>query len=352
MSEDGRVMATRSGNNNVIQCYEWLDLSWQPRGAAWSTPAFSLFDAINTQQTIALSLNGNVLAFGDLFERTVRVFDWQEAGSIWEARPVVQLEQIQDADTSFSFTLALSSTGNTMAVGVPQGIGKAQVLEWDGWGKAWTNIKTWYGISGRRTGSAVALSSDGRTVAIGAVENAISTLVPGMVRVYRRESATDNFVDDSWTQVGQTLVGVRDEDRFGYMLALNGDGQRITVGAPGHDAHNDILNAGRVVVYEWNSISDLWNRIGQVRMGTEANENLGTIMSLSESGDVLATSGVDNGVQIHRYDDTRRRWSWWGLDWDVSAISVSAVALAGNGRVVSVAGTEGGTIDIYQAVGW
>lgn len=363
LSFDGRVIAARNGNS--VQCYEWRSQSWQPRGS-WLIPNPSAFEDVNNQQTMVLSTNGTVLAFGDWTDRTVLVFDWNEAGGTWESRPVVQLEEVKDTDMSFSYTLALSSNGSTLAVGIPQGLGKAELFEWNAWGQTWTRIKTWQGRSGRRTGSSVALSSDGRTIAIGAVENAISTLVPGMVRVYRREREVENngADADNWIQVGQTLVGLRHEDRFGYMLALSDTGQRVAVGSPGHDVDSDKENAGQVGVYEWDAKAQLWNHVGQDVMSTAVDrvgqdimtaamdQRLGTIVSISASGNVLLTSGVDTGVQIHRFDVDVQRWILWSLRGEAATVPVSTSAVAGNGRVIAVAGKEGNTVDTYQAVGW
>ena len=71
-------------------------------------------------------------------------------------------------------------------------------------------------------GYSVSLSSDGSIVAIGAYLNGDSA--QGQVRVYENTNGT-------WKQVGSDIDGVNHLDRFGNSVSLSSDGKTIAIGA-------------------------------------------------------------------------------------------------------------------------
>ena len=81
-----------------------------------------------------------------------------------------------------------------------------------------------------RSGSAVSLSTNGQTVAIGATQGA------GYVRIY-------SWAASSWVQRGADIHGEAG-DGVGSAVSLSGDGQIVAIGAGGQNA-----NTGRVRVY-------------------------------------------------------------------------------------------------------
>ena len=89
-------------------------------------------------------------------------------------------------------------------------------------------------------GSAVALSSDGSRVAIGAYLNDGNGTNAGQVRIY-------DYNGSSWTQVGVDIDGEAAEDRFGFSVALSRDGSRVANGAVWNDGTGN--NAGHVRIF-------------------------------------------------------------------------------------------------------
>ena len=89
-------------------------------------------------------------------------------------------------------------------------------------------------------GSAVALSSDGSRVAIGAYLNDGIGDKAGQVRIY-------DYNGSSWTQVGVDIDGEAAEDRFGFSVALSRDGSRVANGAVWNDGNGS--NAGHVRIF-------------------------------------------------------------------------------------------------------
>ena len=94
--------------------------------------------------------------------------------------------------------------------------------------------------AGDFSGWSVSLSSDGSTVAIGALNNDGNGNVAGHVRIYEYSSG-------SWTQLGADIDGEASDDRSGTVVSLSSDGTRVAIGAPFNDGNGNA--AGHVRVY-------------------------------------------------------------------------------------------------------
>lgn len=89
------------------------------------------------------------------------------------------------------------------------------------------------------------MSLDGNRVAIGAPyadEPPFSNT--GEAKVYEYYKDTNDNV--KWIQIGSTLVGTKTNQAFGYVVAISGNGQSLTVGSP---ESLDVNGAGRVNMY-------------------------------------------------------------------------------------------------------
>tara|TARA_B110000459_G_C16618207_1_gene500086 strand:- start:761 stop:4390 length:3630 start_codon:yes stop_codon:yes gene_type:complete len=92
--------------------------------------------------------------------------------------------------------------------------------------------------NGSQAGRAVACNHDGTRIAIGGYLYSSST---GRVRVY-------DWVDGSWTLVGNVITGQATNDQFGAYVALSGNGEYLAVCAP-REHSNGIVDSGSVRVY-------------------------------------------------------------------------------------------------------
>ncbi|WP_310558905.1 T9SS type A sorting domain-containing protein, partial [Flavobacterium sp.] len=91
-----------------------------------------------------------------------------------------------------------------------------------------------------RSGFGVSLSSDGTTVAIGAMQNSGSGLYAGSVRIYKNLSGV-------WTKIGAVIDGEAPYDFSGLGVSLSGDGTTVAIGAEFNDGNGE--TAGSVRVY-------------------------------------------------------------------------------------------------------
>ena len=77
-------------------------------------------------------------------------------------------------------------------------------------------------------GTSVSLSSDGKTLAIGANQYFING-GSGYVQVYHLVGSDDSL---SWIQVGKDIYGANADDEAGSSVALSSDGNVVAVGSP------------------------------------------------------------------------------------------------------------------------
>ena len=209
-------------------------------------------------------------------------------GSAWKPKSIATLKASNSTkDDQFGFTVALSGDGNTMAVSstaedsAAKGINGNQadhsalnagaVYVFIRNGGAWVQqayVKASNAKKGDQFGSALALSNDGNTMAVGAVGEPSSATgidgdqadasMPGAgaVYVFTRTGAT-------WSQqayVKASNTGEKtDGDQFGYSVAISSDGNTLATGAisersaatgiNGNQADKSADGAGAVYVY-------------------------------------------------------------------------------------------------------
>ena len=158
----------------------------------------------------------------------------------------------------------------------------------------------------------------------------------------------------TWTPLGQPLQGENADDRFGVALAITADGKRVAVGAYTSDGPNDSLfNAGHVRVYDYNDRNETWNPVGKALYGVNATNQFGRSVALSADGSILAAggsgndgNGTDSGaVRIY----TIERDDWVQIGQDIYGLAAGdwlgrSVALSENGTIVA-AGADGGMMN-------
>ncbi|MCZ7678216.1 MAG: FG-GAP repeat protein [Sandaracinaceae bacterium] len=302
-----------------------------------------------------------------------------------------------DAFDSFGHSIALSSDGSTLAVGAvgedssATGINGDQadnsansagaVYVFRRSGTTWTQqayIKASNTDPNDSFGWAVALSSDGSTLAVGALgEDSSATGVggnqadntggpqAGAAYVFVRSGVT-------WTQQAYIKASNTEaRDSFGHALALSADGSTMAVGAWGEDssatgiggnqADNAAATAGAVYVFVRSGVT--WTQQAYVKSSnTDAGDSFGMFgLSLSADGSTLAVgaTGEDSnatGVGGNQADNSasasgavyvfRRIGTTWTQQAYIKAPNTDAgdifgvsVALSGDGAMLAIGAT-------------
>jgi len=228
-------------------------------------------------------------------------------------------------------SVSLSSDGSTVAIGAignNNNKGHVRVYKWVS--GAW--IQQGADIDGEaandQSGWSVSLSSDGSIVAIGAIGNNNSK---GHVRVYK-------WVSGAWIQQGADIDGEAANDESGFSVSLSSDGSVVAIGAR-YNNDNGYLS-GHVRVYKW--VSSAWIQQGSDIAGEVGNDLSGFSVSLSSDGSTVAIGAPYNGSfsgHVRVYKWVSGAWTKQGNDIDGEAaydVSGWSVSLSSDGSVVAI----------------
>jgi hypothetical protein len=245
-------------------------------GASWSDPVYvkasntHAFDGFGS--SVALNSDGSMLAVGAPYEGSPAtgvggsqivdcgpgmpicswssgaVYLYSRSGASWLNDPVYIKSPEEMSSAYFGMAIALSEAADILVVGQPYGGNSGMVHSYVRSGNTWSFGASLAspGLDWAGFGSAVALSRDGHTLAVGAPWDEMTTAhvgaegdegaFAGSVYVYKREDAgwsAPLFVKAPNPQAG---------DSFGSQVALNGDGSTLVVGAPDEDSAATGLN--------------------------------------------------------------------------------------------------------------
>jgi flagellin-like hook-associated protein FlgL len=229
-------------------------------------------------------LSDNMLA--KIYQYDAHSLDWVQLG-----------QEIADPYTSFGFgsfeALSLSSDGSTIAVGANAAgtidPGFTSIFRFDSTTARWIQLGS--DIIGEnlsdRSGTAVSLSKDGSTVAIGANQNFENGTRSGHTRIYRYDDAAS-----TWIQLGSDIDGEAEKDESGYSVSISDDGSIVFIGAPFNDGGGNA--AGHTRVYRFDEASASWIQIGSDIDGEAAADYSGLAISTSSDGSTVAVGAKYN----------------------------------------------------------
>lgn len=306
--------------------------------------------------------------------------------------------------SNFGAAVALSADGNTMAVGAPNENSGATTINGDqsdtsatsagavyvfvrtsgSWSSP-TYIKAFNANASDNFGSAVALSADGNTLAVGAPEEASNArTINGNQNDNSAPGAGAAYVfvrnGNTWTQQSYIKSFNADPaDRFGASLTLSSDGNTLAVGSTGEDSNattiggnkDDNSASGSGAAYVFVRNAGAWTQQAYVKASNAAaNHSFGVSLVLSTDGNMLAAGapGEGNGTgAVYVFTRTANTWTEQAsvkaavpapntafakaisLAGDGSTLAVGATARANNSGAVYVF-TRGGTVWTQQAL--
>ena len=239
-----------------------------------------------------------------LYERLNNLSDWQQVGQNFSAetneflymvplfsRPLAEyyLQSCNDRGCTNSNSVLVADDINN-------GIGYIKASNTD---------------SGDQFGHAVAISGDGRVLAVGAhfedsdstdrQNNAATEADYGAVYIYVNDPIRSWILTD-YIKADNPGPG----DEFGYSIALDYDGDTLAVGArfedgrtPQDRADNDVsTDSGAVYVYH--KTNDAWSTATYLKPTTiQQNVHFGYSVSLDSSGNILAVGAIGENVNAN-----------------------------------------------------
>jgi hypothetical protein len=340
MSADAKTLAVGAIGSNSYTGYVKVFYADDDGWSSMQLLGQSIFGEANDDyfgMSVGMSSDGKILAIGSPGYRWednrpgyVRVFHLVSdgLGSSWR-----QLGQdiTGDADGDlFGWSVSLSSDGKTLAVGAigndgnGESSGCVRIYHLEDDVTHWEQIgQDIYGeAAGDNLGWSLSLSADGTTVVMGAPYNSGNGEDSGQVRVYQIDSA-----GSTWEQLGQNINGEADYDELGFSVDISPDGRTLVFGAPGYWDENDRPGYVRAYYLESNDLTSSWKQLGSDIYGEAVGDKFGSSVSLSGDGKTLAIGAIfndENGessghVRVYRMDDSSTSWTQLGEDIDGKA---------------------------------
>lgn len=302
---------------------------------------------------VALSADGNTLAVGarledsstpgvnpptqnDLSVQSGAVYVFRRAGASWTQEAYVKTSTARSGD-SFGSSVSLSADGNTLAIGAPgessgatrvdgnqldfSATASGAVFIFQRAGTTWQQaayVKASNTGSADNFGSAVSLSGDGNTLAVGAYnEDSASNTVngpgdndlspdSGAVYVYTRSGSGAPWAFEAYLKASNTQTA----DRFGFAVAVAADGNTLVAGAyqegsnaigvGGDQADNSANFSGASYVFVRTGAA--WTQQAYLKASnTRAGAAFGSSVAISGDGSVVAVgspseTGTATGV--------------------------------------------------------
>ena len=296
-------------NGGLVEVYEynvttqlWSRNSWVNSILAQNYNGTGSFPtAANNGWGINLSFNynGNVFAVGSAqfgYNGTIKIY--KQNNNVWTLTSTIPGVDLQ----RLGHRISLSSSGTRLIAGVIDSKVKTYV-------ESPTN--TWSIFSSpspalitltntlNSSGSLVKMSKDGTTFIASDTRYAgpLGNL-QGLVKIYR-------FISNSWTKIGQDLIGPFASSEYGSSLAISNTGNIIAICARG-----TYSGKGSVYCYKYNSSTDYWDFLF-TQDGLSTSDRIGTFMTFGMTSDatklVFGVPNTGNGsVRIYNvvYDSS------------------------------------------------
>jgi len=329
---------------------------WRPFGDVL-TIKDSYKDNIRFGNAVAISADGNRIAVGlpgsdnpgdGSLKSTgsVQIFDLVN-GTEWKTKfEIFGMHSSAELGTN----VALSDDGKRVAIGAPSydsdETGYVSIYEESNATGQW---KLAGNISGGNNdtkggvfGDAVGFSGDGTVIAIGDKYSDVLALEDiGVVNIYQE-------INGTWNQMGNSLFGSEKRDLFGWSVALSKDGNRVAASSLGNNE-----KPGSVKIFDFNGTS--WKGVGSSLVGVSTREFFGVTVEFSGDGSIIAASatgyskdGQEASVGIVRsyiYDRGNEEWSLYGQplegENEFDAFG-SSIALSHDGDTIAIGGPENG----------
>jgi phosphodiesterase/alkaline phosphatase D-like protein len=296
--------------------------------------------------SVAISGNGETVLVGGPSDNNAVGAAWvfTRSGSTWSQQGPKLTGSGEVGEAQFGYTVAISEDGNTALIGAGKDNGVGAVWVFTRSGSSWTQQGSKLTAAeevgeGHFGCCGLALSADGNTALIGGYGDSTNV---GAAWVFTRSGST-------WSQQGAKLTAGDETGagKFGYAVALSGDGDTALVGGGA-----DNKNVGAAWVFTRSGST--WTQQGSKLTGsgeTGAGQ-LGYAVALSAEGNTaLLGAGADHSGLGAAFTFTRSGSTWTQLGSKLTAAEETGaghfgccgVALSGNGQRALIGGYEDGT---------
>jgi hypothetical protein len=262
----------------------------------------------NAQQgtSVAVSSDGNTAVIGGSFDDTNKGAAWiyVRNGTAWSQQGGKLIGTGAVGTAKQGTAVAISAEGNTVAVGGPlDNTSAGAVWIFTRSSGVWSqqgNKLTGTGAAGNaQQGSALSLSASGDILAVGGPAD---NMFGGATWIFTRSAGT-------WTQEGSKLVGTGmvGQARQGGSVAISSDGTTLIVGG-----NNDMNRRGAAWIFTRDS-GGTWSQQGAKLVGTGGSSDAwqGISVAISANGNTALVGGSnDNSLKGAAWVFTRSSGVW------------------------------------------
>lgn len=358
LSEDGSIIAISSNDNDningenagLVQVYENNAGTWTQIGQ----DIYGLDEGYALGVSVDLSANGNILAIGSSVSDTApgRAQVYENIAGTW-----TQIGQDINGSTNFVLgsELTLSADGSILAIDVSGSdsfTGHVEIYKNEGgtWVQIGQDIKGLYGYGFFGLGSS--LSADGSIVTISGSNGDNDRAV---AYVYENQGGT-------WVQISQEIEGSLASEYENFSLSLSSDGKTLAIGASERSFDlddNPQHGKGYVKFYEYRTGGD-WEETASLS-GNEIGQGFGSSISLSSDGSIIAIGSTEYDLgqsgKVELYSNQIQPGTWVKIGQDIvgedldDAFGVT-VSLSNDGKTVAASSLlhdeEKGHVRIYD----
>jgi FG-GAP repeat len=243
------------------------------------------------------------------------VFVFARDGDSWSQQAYVKPWNTTQRGALFGYGVGLTANGDTMAVGAyDEDRGRGAVYVFGRKGNKWAQqarLTASNAEPGDSLGCAVAISDDGNTILAGAFDE--DAILPG---IQPPNAGADDEPSDSssgaayvfarkdgkWSQQAYVKAfNTRENDQFGWALAISRDGNSIAIGSHLEDSAakgingdmNDTTAEDSGAVYIYARSGDGWSPAAYVKASnTKAAAEFGMAVALNADGKMLAVGAT------------------------------------------------------------
>ncbi|MGA2976764.1 MAG: chitobiase/beta-hexosaminidase C-terminal domain-containing protein [Spirochaetia bacterium] len=284
ISNDGSTVVIGAWGTNTYQgeAYVFTGTSWSTVKELTVTPG-AAFDYFG--YSVAVSSDGSTAVIGAINANTTKgeAYVFTKSGSTWSQTELIAGDGV--AGDQFGCSVAISSNGGTVVIGAMNANttkGEAYVYNGTSWGTE-TKLKAADGASGDQFGYSVSVSSDGSTLVIGAIS---ANTTKGEAYVYNGTSwgtETKLFASDG-------TAG----DQFGCSVSASGDGNTAVIGAYGKTVGT---NSSQGAAYVFTSSGSSWTQTRKLTTDDgAASDNFGFSVTASSDGSTLVIGAYNKTI--------------------------------------------------------
>lgn len=262
-----------SSNGGSAYIFTRSGNSWIERTKITSPNANAQFPT-----SIAISTDGSTIALGEHTYNSLqgRVAVYTRSGDVWSQQGSYITASDYAANAQFGSAVALSSDGNLMIIGASGAnggvISSGKLYIFTRTGTTWTQRNTLTAntpIAYEFMGHSISLSKDGTTLAVG------SATSNGNVYIFNGNQYT-------WTQ---SAVILSESAYFGSTLSISGNGEVLVIGSP-NDVIGGVSNSGSAYIYAKNNTS--WIMVNKLTKTIPTEwDKFGVSVDISEDGLVV-----------------------------------------------------------------